>query len=166
MKRITILLIIVFIVIGTHAQDNFKWDEIVTLKGTKDELFLKAKKYISKKHGQQFADETNLVIYSRLKTKGKYQHSKVIHNNIIFDYSLVIMVKDNKIRLLIDDMQGVENKYKGMRASNVFPTGFDIEPKQYYDVMRSLIVNIKIQIDDFNQIMNEPITEIPSNPEW
>ena len=165
MKRITLLLITLFIAISIQAQENFKWDKVIDVPSVSgDELFLKAKKYIGSINGTQFSDEKNRIVYSKVKISGKYQHSKIVFNNVFFLYDLVILVKDNKIRLIAENVICSEWKYKNMPALDFFPgDDFNLEVDKYVPLMKDLKVNIDQSFKDIELIMNEPLTPIESN---
>jgi len=157
MKKLTTLLLIL-ISFGAFSQENFKWDKIYNIDGDQYELFIRAKNYISKIKGAQYSDEKNHVVSSYIKTKAKYETSAVAKNNIIFEYRLTIMTKDNKVRVLIDDVHSIENRYLNMPATTQYiGDRYNLNKECFAQLMRNLRDKLNIAVKDAEVKMNEPL---------
>jgi len=162
---------IIFITISvlfTHnaiSQENFKWDKILSIDGSQYELFLKGKKYISYNRGVQYSDEKNHVITAFLKTKARYEATSIIYNNLIFEYRLQILTKDNKVRVLIDNVICIERKYKGMPASSLYPGDqYELEMDRFYSVMKGLRDALNRVVIEIESELQKPLDS--ANNDW
>ncbi len=163
MKKLTLLLLLL-INVSVFAQKDFKWDRIYDIEGSQYDLFIKAKKFISRNKGVQYADEKNHVIVAYLNTKAKYQATSVIFDNLIFEYQITIMTKENKVRVLFDSVYCVEKKYNNLPAGTIYPGDqCGLEMAVYYKVMTDLRDQLNKAMDDVEMYMKEPL---PIYIEW
>lgn len=165
MKELVISALFLFLTSSLQAQENFKWDKIISIEGNQYDLFLKAKKYISDNKGFQFADEENKTVSANLNTMARYQATSVVFNNLIFEYRLQILAKDNKIRVLIDNVICTEKKYHGLVASINYPgEQYGIPADKFYSVMRRLRDSFNSLILEIEIEMNKPLPLVEN--EW
>lgn len=140
------------------------WDRVLNIDATQYELFLKAKRYISDNNGTQYADEENNIVIAFLLTKARYEATSVVFNNLTFEYRLQILTKDNKIRVIIDNVKCAEKKYNGLPASTTYPGAeYNLEMDKFYAVMKDLRYVLNNEIINIETEIKKPLIEIDND---
>ena len=184
MKKIAVLIVISVLIITAQAQENFKWDEVIEQKGTKDELFSKAKLvlaqiYNDSEHVSRNTDKDAGIILSKPKTKVLLSFG-MSYVDYYFEYELTLMVKDGRYRVLIDNVNctnayssdGSRIKWReGVPVSTTYPfpesknnmKTYGLKAKKYFELMKPLRANLQ---NIFDRIKAEMQKESIINDEW
>jgi len=184
MKKIIASIIVMFTIISLQAQENFKWDEVIEIKGTKDELFSKAKLvlaqiYNDSEHVSRNTDKDAGIILSKPKTI-VYLSGGMSNIKYVFEYELTIMVKDGRYRILINSINnpfvyGPNGNSIPSRANVIVSTVYPYEnaknwyerkglkPNKYFELLKPL--RDKLQ-NIFNSIKEEMQKETIINDDW
>ncbi|PKP29868.1 MAG: hypothetical protein CVT99_15450 [Bacteroidetes bacterium HGW-Bacteroidetes-16] len=183
MKRLTTLIIFTFIVLMAQSQENFVWDTIIDLQGTKDELFSKAKMVLA----QDFNDADN-VTRNTDKEAGailiKAQETVFTHGwfdiTYYFEYQLTILAKDGKLRVILKDTRNSKITKVGTQTvtvngnvpvSSTYPATsekegkkeFGLDANKYFEVITPL--HAKLQLI-FAKIVTDLQKENIIEDEW
>lgn len=157
MKNILLFLFIT-VSMASSAQENFKWDQIIVVEGSQYELFIKAKRAISQTNRQHYTDEKNHRITASLKTIVGYTASRSVKDHLNFEYRINILCKNDKIRIIIDDVHCSEKKHDYFKASTQYPgeeCGLLLD--QFAEVMHELRDNLNARILEIKEELNTPM---------
>lgn len=172
MKKIFIITILMLYSYSIKGQENFEWDVIVEAPGeTEAQLYSKTKQFIAEAFVsaqdvlQNDDKEAGMIL---LKGTSITEVSANLHTHrAVFNFTTKIYVKDNKCRMVIENVHGISSSLGG----NVWPTlpvadsypaekGYkktSLSKKKYSLVMNLLKDDIQSLADGFKIKMSEPL---------
>lgn len=174
MKKLPLIIAIVFSGIVAQAQDNFKWDVVTNQSGTKEELYSKAKVVIA----DIYNSATDVIKNSdmhlgiiQIKAKTSLTFKRNMGFAVItyyYDYSLKLSFKDSKYRMELNGVSaaGTNNyrwtypqvsfTYQGMGKTGV-------SKKQHKEQMEALQHKLNTIIRMIGEKMDQ---ELSVNNDW
>ena len=151
------LLITIAIILTTisNAQTNFIWEKVIETKGTKQELYSKSKMFIAEVWNDSNSviknDDPNagLILIKGIHTKNsKYLG---VQYTYVFDYTIKIIMKDNKVKFIIQDVRNTDVYNTSVSG---FPT-FDVLDKEWNKKHRYSGLTKKKYISFINELKSE-----------
>lgn len=110
MKKIILTITCLLFLNLSYGQKNFVWDSVYITKGTKIELFSKAKLVVAEVYNsandviQNNDPDAGIILLKGSTTLDRSENLGVITINHVFTYTLKIMVKDDKYRIVLNDI--------------------------------------------------------------
>ena len=148
MKNI-IILILVVISFSTFAQKEFEHDIIIdSLESNSYELFIKSQ-YVATTGLMskiRYLDEKNKIIHVQ-----KYATPRVLGDHVQYQYNLILLVKDNMARVIINNVQCTDKKYKysNLPITTVFlADNKELETRNTKKNYQKLMLKLKNLIDE------------------
>ncbi|HKL09129.1 MAG TPA: DUF4468 domain-containing protein [Bacteroidales bacterium] len=174
MKKILIIIFLLFSVSKLYSQNNFIWDIVVdSLPETQNELYSKTKLFIGEMWiSAQDVIQTDEKEAGIVLIKGTTEISRAWmtftsnRRTWIFKYTIKFFVKDSKCRIILEDLRCTDawdnNNVKQtlMPVSTRYPeqngkkiTG--VNEDQYYELMRSLRTDLQRIVDSYTEYMRK-----------
>lgn len=121
MKRYLFILVANLMVLTINAQKDFQWDVVDSVAKAKDQLYSETKSFISEywksaKDVIQNDDKDGGIILVKGVSIQEVNFAMNPHT-YIYSYTVKFMVKDNKFRIVISDVQNTSSTCMG----NVWP---------------------------------------------
>jgi hypothetical protein len=174
MKKLILIIAIIFSGMLMRAQDNFRWDVVINKSGTKEELYSKAKVVIADVYNSatdvtKNSDKDLGIIQIKAKTSLTFKRNMgfaVI--TYYYDYSLKLLFKDGKYRMQLNGVSAagtndyrwtypqVSFTYQGMGKTGV-------SKKQHKEQMEALQNRLDSIISRIIEKMNKEQT---INTDW
>ena len=181
MKKSKTLLTLTFILIGlvSFGQSNFKWDVITdSLENNKSELYSKTKLFIGEtwKSAQDVIQnddkEAGVILIKGVSVQNLYYQMN--DHRWTFNYTIKFMIKDNKCRILIEDVycsaaRVAQYEWPHMPVSDTYPeskglkiTG--VNEERYLTIMTSLKLELQSIADSYTAAVKKPL--VTNDSDW
>lgn len=114
MKKLLLILPLLFFLNSAFSQTNFVWDSVYTSKSTKDQLFSKAKLAIAEVYRsansviQNSDQEAGIILLKGSVVLNRKENLGAISITHVFSYTLKVMVRENRYRVMIDNVYNSE----------------------------------------------------------
>lgn len=181
MKNSKTLLLLTFILIGlvSLGQSNFKWDVITdSLENNKSELYSKTKLFVGETWRsaqdviQNDDKESGIILIKGVSVQNLYYQMN--NHRWVFNYTIKFMIKDNKCRILIEDVycsdaRVAQYKWPHMPVSDTYPAskGFKttgVNKDRYLIIMKSLKLELQSIADSYVHEVKKPL--VINNSDW
>jgi hypothetical protein len=179
MKKIIVASISLFIMTIGHSQSNFKWDKIDSISKSKNEIYSLTKMYIGEawKSAQSVIQnddkEGGAILVKGLSIQSLYY--QMHDHKWTFSYSIKFLFKDNKYRVVIDDVYCQSAKvaqydWPNMPVADTYPaekglktTG--VNEERYLKIMTSLKQELQGILDGYEGYLKKDNTT-KNNGDW
>ncbi len=170
-KLILTVTMAALLITGLSAQENFEWDVIIDVpETTKEELYSRTKMFISEnwKSAQaviQNDDKDNGIILIKGITSVGIQANFAAYVDFKFNNTIKFMFKDNKCRIIVDNLSGHSGISNGKyvwnaeQVSDTYPGGFvsGLPKNKYNKLMIHLRYEINKTMTAYENYVNQPL---------